>query len=282
MSYELGDGKKHFQKFYLNNTAISELPENTFEDITFDSIQIVNAYNLSLIHTFAFSATNLALKNFYVANTLLKNSPPNYDIFTAMSLMFGIEGITIVNSKIQNIPDNAFRPILGQQKNLTVIYMYGNIIKMIGNNAFQYLPSLFYLDIYSNQINYIPKNVFKFLGKSLRNFHLNLRYLPLNSSSFEYGAFSNLNRPTNLLLGSSYIKYLDQMVFEPFFNNNDQNTISMNSIDCEDCRSFWLFINGKFSKQITGILCSNGKKFIQSENFSKCADLFRLKKILKH
>lgn len=194
MSYELGDGKKHFQKFYLNNTAISELPENTFEDITFDSIQIVNAYNLSLIHTFAFSATNLALKNFYVANTLLKNSPPNYDIFTAMSLMFGIEGITIVYSKIQNIPDNAFRPILGQQKNLTVIYMYGNIIKMIGNNAFQYLPSLFILEIHSNQINYIPKNAFKFLGKSLRNFHYgDLSPLPLNSSSFEYGAFSNFN-----------------------------------------------------------------------------------------
>jgi hypothetical protein len=31
MSYELEDGKKHFQKFYLNNTAISELLENTFE-----------------------------------------------------------------------------------------------------------------------------------------------------------------------------------------------------------------------------------------------------------
>ncbi len=45
MSLLLGDREKHFQQFYLNNTVIIELPENTFEDITFDSIQIEEAYN---------------------------------------------------------------------------------------------------------------------------------------------------------------------------------------------------------------------------------------------
>jgi hypothetical protein len=65
MSFELGEEEKQFNQFYLNNTTIGELPEHTFEDITFDTIEIRNAYNLSLIHAFAFTVTHLRLKVFY-------------------------------------------------------------------------------------------------------------------------------------------------------------------------------------------------------------------------
>jgi hypothetical protein len=45
--------------FYLNNAAISELLENSFGYIAFDSIRIENALNLLLIDSSSFSATNL-------------------------------------------------------------------------------------------------------------------------------------------------------------------------------------------------------------------------------
>ncbi len=79
LNIELEDSKKHFKQFHLNNTAISELPENTFGDITFDTIDIFEAKNLSLISTFAFTATNLRLKAININGTPLKNTPPNYD-----------------------------------------------------------------------------------------------------------------------------------------------------------------------------------------------------------
>jgi hypothetical protein len=41
----LPDNEKHFNKFYLNNTAITELEENTFYEITFDEIIIFNLKN---------------------------------------------------------------------------------------------------------------------------------------------------------------------------------------------------------------------------------------------
>jgi hypothetical protein len=122
LDFELEDGKKYFKQFYLNNTAISELPENTFGDITFNLINIEIASNLSLIHTFAFSANNLCLKEFTVCNTPLGNEPPNHDIFAAVSLMVAIEKIWLcANSQIKNLPENAFTTTFGASKKLECI-----------------------------------------------------------------------------------------------------------------------------------------------------------------
>jgi hypothetical protein len=62
MSTKLENGKKHFEAFNLDNASINELPENIFEDITFDGIWIRNAINLSLIHTNAFKGMISSLK----------------------------------------------------------------------------------------------------------------------------------------------------------------------------------------------------------------------------
>jgi hypothetical protein len=247
LDFELEDGKKHFNKFYLNNTAISELPENTFGDITFDIIEI-NAKNLSLISTFAFTAVNFRLKEFYCHSTPLRNNPPNYDIFTSLSLMVGIECIWISVTQIHEIPKNAFRPLLGQQKNVTILGFFGN------------------------NINHIPNNTFNYLRKSDKHLSINLNENPLNSSSFEVGAFNNLNRPTSIWLPGNQIKYLEQTIFEPFFNDNDKNIIQIDNLDCEDCRSYWLFKNGKYSHQLAEIKCSNNKIFSDNDNFKKCSE----------
>jgi hypothetical protein len=272
LDFELKNGEKHFKQFYLNNTAISELAENTFEDITFDSIHIDNAINLSLIHTNAFTAINLRLEEFQVSNTSLRNSPPNYDIFTALSLMIEIETIRIVYSKLEEIPENAFRPLMGHQNKLTYVGFQDNIITKIGNNAFQDLFSLSQLKLYSNKIDHIPKNAFKFLKKSALS-HLDLDNNLLNSSSFEEGALSYLNGPILLEIDRHNMKYLDQNIFEIFFYNNEGNTLIMEKLDCDDCRSSWLFKNEKFSKQIDKINCTNGKIFKDVNNFKNCAEI---------
>ena len=55
---ELPDNQKHFRSLLLNNTAISEIRDNTFKDITFDRIDITYCNNLSKIYANAFSTTS--------------------------------------------------------------------------------------------------------------------------------------------------------------------------------------------------------------------------------
>jgi hypothetical protein len=272
MNSKLENGEKLFNRFYLNNTAISELAENTFENITFDVIEIRNAKNLSLIHTNAFTAMNVRLKEFLVFYTSLRNSPPNYDIFKAMSLMIEIETIYITYSKLEDIPENAFQPLSGQQNKLKTINFDHNIINSIGNNAFQYLSSLSELILYGNKIDHIPSNALRILNNSGIN-ELHLGSNLLNSSSFEKGSLNYLTGPVNLQLSENHFVYLDQNIFEIFFNSNEKNKINVYNIDCEDCRSFWLFKNKKFINQTEDIYCLNGKRFAEITNFKKCPEL---------
>ena len=49
---------KHFKLFQLSNTFITELKENIFSDITFDTIVIHFSPNLTSIHRNAFNVTD--------------------------------------------------------------------------------------------------------------------------------------------------------------------------------------------------------------------------------
>jgi hypothetical protein len=109
----LTDNQKHFKKFYLNNTAITELEENIFLKLTFEEINITSATNLKLININAFSSTNKVTKFLYVINTPIVYFPPNYDIFRETSLMLNIQKVWIRYTKLSKIPSYAFRPING-------------------------------------------------------------------------------------------------------------------------------------------------------------------------
>ncbi len=273
ISSKLENGKKHFAEFYLTNKAVGELEESVFEDILFDSIHLEEAHNLSLIHTKAFTGTESYIQEIRIDNTSLKNSPPNHDIFKAISSMENLEELTIAHSLIDEIPENAFQPINGTKEKLAKIFLMGNKISKIGKNAFGNLTNLQELDFEYNKLDHIPENAFNFYDSSA-NSTLNLYLIrcSLNGSSFEKGAFNNINRPTVLHFNyydqSNNITFLDQNIFEPFFSANNMNAIEISTIDCKDCRSFWLIKSQKFSPQIK---CSDGKQISDKSNFAKCS-----------
>ena len=84
------------------------MSELMFEEITFNSIYIDKATNLSLIHTNAFNSLNLTLKEFIFKDTPLRNNDSNYDIFTALSHMVNIESVNMHNTIIIELPDWAY------------------------------------------------------------------------------------------------------------------------------------------------------------------------------
>jgi hypothetical protein len=278
---ELKDNEKHFKQFFLNNTAITELEENTFYEITFDEIKIFNATKLKLINTHAFTTNNSVTKKFSVNRHLyqeidsktLINSPPNYDIFLMLSSLISLEEIYLLYTNITQIPSHAFRSINGIQENLTTIWFNGSPIVSIGNYSFYDLNNLNELSFDLTLIDSIPSNALNFRRDSNNKMRLYLQYIKLNGSSFEIESLNNLKRPTDLLFGGSKLTYLDQNIFQPFLESNVENKIwfqGSSYFDCDDCRSFWLKKEPKYSNRTDLMECSNGKAYSDSTNFAKC------------
>lgn len=284
MSINLDEGNKSFTSFYLNNTAISELSENVFGNITFGEIIIENAYKFSRIHSHAFRDTNNYLTIFRVYSTPLDNQMPYYDFFTAISLMPRLSLLTIANTSVTEITDNAFRPLSGIQYNLTTVSINDHKLKKLCNNAFEYWPSLTDLNLANNTLNHISENAFNFQKRGnvpvVDGLRLILIKNNLNSSSFEIGAFNGLNKPTHLFFSygpndKTNITYLDRHVFEPFVSDDrsgiQSNRIEMlETLDCDDCRNYWLVGNENYKTKAKILKCSNHKMLTDSSNFKRC------------
>ncbi len=279
MDQQLADNEKHFNGFFLNNTAITQLDDNTFYDITFDEIRIIKAEKLTSINSHAFTATNFVTKKFITDNTPLTNYPPNYDIFNSLSMISNIEHIQMERTNITEIPSYAFQPLNGFQNKLKAIYIGYGPLKKVANYAFYNLNSLVALGLYNSLIDFIPSNAFHFRKESKKPMDILISNNQLNDSSFETNAFNNIKREAALFLdGNPKITYLDEKIFAPFFDLNVNNTVELryNYLDCNDCRSFWL-------KKYIGIIrdehgyhhrvsdqCTNGKNFLDTNNFANC------------
>ncbi|CAG2181162.1 unnamed protein product, partial [Oppiella nova] len=60
---------KELDEFYLNNTRITELPQNVFSDIKFAFIRIEEASRLTRIHRNAFNGTHNSITSLHISNT---------------------------------------------------------------------------------------------------------------------------------------------------------------------------------------------------------------------
>ncbi len=115
------DDEEHFKEFIFNNTVIKKLVENTFDDITFEKIYITENSTLKYIHSNAFTAINSWVKEFTSYGIELDSNLTDHNLFTALSLMNNLTDITIYNSKVKEIPSNAFLPLNGPHKHLVSI-----------------------------------------------------------------------------------------------------------------------------------------------------------------
>ena len=288
-SLNLTEDQKHFSLFELNNTAIYELEENTFKDITFDQIVIQNCFNLTKIGKNAFNRTTLYTTSITIVNNRQLSQSDDNSLFEAMSRFVNIKEITIRGNNIREIPSNAFHPINGYQNKLNSLTIVDNGIRKLGNNAFYYLKNLTYISLASNSIDYIPNNGFNFEKSSPNVLTLYLDDNPLNASSFADNWFSALQRPTLLNIGNvnqtdpQNIDYLNEKSFLPFLSANELNQIIFyynNQIDCNDCRNYWIIKNPKFSANIKRIFCTNKKNITDSSNFKNCISFLKILLIL--
>jgi hypothetical protein len=85
LSSILAENKKQLNRLEIHSSRIFEIPENAFLDISFDYLEIFEAKNLTLIHTNAFNSSTIRQRLFISKPSNLKNFPPNYDLYKALS-----------------------------------------------------------------------------------------------------------------------------------------------------------------------------------------------------
>ena len=266
-SKQLSDNEKHFKKFYLSNTYIKVLEENTFDEITFDEIYINYCSNLTNIARHAFTATDLVTKEF----VLQKNNKLSMDktIYTILSSFMNIESITLSDIGFNEIPSNAFRPLIGYQKYLRELEITQTFTK-IGSHSFSNLKNLTQLTLDIKDLHSIPDYAFVFEEYSDQLFRIDF-YQSSNFSAFNGKTLLNIRRPTELkIFGES--TYLEEKVFLPFLLDNEKNAIQLpffEAFDCNDCRNYWLKKNQTIRKRIY-VICQNGKQLNDPDNFKNC------------
>ncbi len=54
------------------------------------------------------------------------------------------------------------------------------------------------------------------------------------------------------------VTFLDQHVFDEFFSKDPINELILYTIDCKDCRSYWLVRTDKYSTQTELMRCIEG------------------------
>ena len=274
MSKNLRTSDKHFWKFYLDNTAITELKENTFSDITFDDIFIYQCTNLTKINPNAFNKTRLVTKSLTINNNPVLSSPDN-SIFEMFTKFVNLQTLYVQGNNITEIPTNAFRPTVGNQDKLTNLHIIGDKVKKIGDNAFASLNSLQYLGIFDTSIDSIPEYAFNFEKDSVTSLTIALaRNTKLTSAGFHKNSLIHIKRATFLGVGNgaNNFEYLDETTFMGFLNQTSANIINMlyTNMDCNNCKNYWLRKHPKLLSQLYYLKCSNGKQFDDPANFSSC------------
>jgi len=228
----LDKNSKNFERFKLNNTAISVLEDNTFSDITFTEIIIDDAKNLWRLLPNAFSPNNTqTIIDFQQSgDSLLGEDKYNDDLFTALSSLNSVESILLNSYSLTHIPDGAFRPITGMQSNLTFLNFnsYDNKpykIKSIGNDIVYYLYGLREIYLNDQQIDHIPVNAFEFWRSSDYILFIYLNNNKLNDTSLEIGSFTNCQRPISIEFNNNQFTFLNQRIFENILKAHNTNSM---------------------------------------------------------
>ena len=267
--------EKHFKSFLLQNNIITELKENTFSDITFDRIQISFCSKLKTLHKNAFNNTDKVTQQIYIIHNPMVTSPDN-SIFEILNKFVHATNISLYKNNITEIPSNAFKDAVSKQDQLIQLLFGDSSLRKLGNNAFSQLKNLSLLDLTYSWINFIPENAFEFNEDSEQHLNIDLRFnVYLNNSGFSEHSLTKLKRPTTIDIDNNNknYPYLDEKIFQPFLLSNAKNQMQLTdgSLDCSDCRNYWLKKDPALLKKVIFSKCSNGKVFNDTENFKNCS-----------
>jgi len=150
LSHHLKANQTQFHELYVKSDTLEEMSENFLGNISFQVITFHDCSRLKTIHKNAFKNIESNILRFEISG---QNELSDQNIFTVISRMVNLQSLRLSNSKLTSIPEYAFNPINGLQKNLTRISFdlqcSHSPITRVMKHAFFHLPNLIHLGIYS-------------------------------------------------------------------------------------------------------------------------------------
>ena len=284
---------KQYNTLIINNTAITEIVNKTFFDVTFKRIEIY-AKSLRRIHDNAFADYNTdTIEEFHVfGDSNLGGDEYSDEVFTALSSLVNLRTVSFEETHLNRIQTRAFKLRTGAQNKLTGLD-FGTtgggdktndiLIKSVGNYSFYYLKSLQSINLQNHRISRIGIHAFDIWKPSTMRMRISLINNTIDDKSIEIGAFSNAKRPLFIELGNNKLTYIEERIFGPVLRLSNQTTIYFdgNPFVC-DCKMNWLRMEREFyENQIKYIVCLNYKSEagtptnfwdLSEKNFKECRD----------
>jgi hypothetical protein len=259
ISKDLTPAQKMFHSLTLSNEAITEIVDDEFRDLVFTEINIKNAKNLKRIYPHAF--TNIAdyIEIFQQSGPSLLGDEDAFvpELFQALSSLVNVRIITLGQTKIKFIPDNAFSNI--NQNKLTHLEINSGMIAKVGDYAFYYLNSLTYLKLEKQQLNHIAQHAFDLEKSSTSTLEVHLNDNLIEDSGIEINAFVGTKRPLLLNLANNVLTHLKEDIFKPILtaNANTKVYVTGNQFRC-NCLNEWLVIGkAQYITRVLNAVCSD-------------------------
>lgn len=212
ISKSLTKDEKNFQFFVLNNNGIKRLENNTFKDITFRFVTIIDVQSLQTIDPNAFDGTSEMIETFEMSG---ENSLKD------MSQLFRVL--------------NSFKNVISMTLNI-----YG--LESLPSYAFYGLKRLQDLTLTNTQLSHLSDNCLHFETNSDQSLIIDLSDNNLTEFSFERNSLLGVKRPLELDLRDNKLTFLEKNIFKPFLLSDINNAINLsaNPLNCSDCRLQWL------------------------------------------
>jgi hypothetical protein len=256
----------YFDELYLKSDTLEEIRENFLRNISFKVITFHNCSLLRNIHKNAFKNIELNIEKFEIIG---QNLLEDENVFEVISGMANLRSLRLSDTKLSSIPENAFNPTNGLQRNLTRIsfdsYCSHSPIKRVMKHAFYHLPNLIHLDLSCLQLEQIVSDAFQFIDSSNpRKLFIDLSENQLTENSFGENFLKGINRNVELILNYNPFIFLNETIFAAFLDSNSENSLKIwqnvnnSRVDCDSCLMNWL---KTFDQRVGDTICSDGKPF---------------------
>ena len=238
--------KNHFEGLYIHANSIKSIPEINFGEVYFDKIDISNLNQLKSIHKNAFIGIANHIKSFMIKETpkLLTTSKSADDLKESIN--------QLINCKEIRLPsfEKVFKRFNLTKLNKITISGFNSQIKIqtIDEDSFYYCNQIEFIAFQYNEIKLIKKNAFRLKSQNNEEVYINFLNNKLKNGSFENGWFSD-NRPIKLYLYENEMNYLDEQVFNQFFDCSSENIICSSELNLNDPNNNWLFGKNVLGKQ---------------------------------
>ena len=234
------------------------LEDNLFGDITFEKFYGQNIHKIGS-NVFNKTANKIELFNCGFNNSI-EHQPPKYDLKAVFDQMTRLKDLDI-GLNVTEIPTNSIEPI-GNQTSLQILYIRAKELT-IKSGAFQQLKNINFIEFLGAKINRIEKEAFK-LNSDLndKSFQISFVDCLLTDQSFQNGSFDGIPRnQIEIEFQSMNISSLPEVSLKTIFDNK-KLSINFNwhsTIDCDDCKNYWL-IKGTKENNIKNALCKGNDK----------------------